>query len=536
MSSLPGAITKLRLARRRLGSWREVARRAGRYLVTEGPAMTLARIRSYGSPATGIDGDAIIRRRYADIRADVSSRIAARPPAPAGSDDITDGPLISIVLPVYRVPVTLLDKTIGSVLRQSYPRWELCIVDDASGDTRIAERLRRYAATDERIKLLLSETNTGIAAASNQAISLATGDYIGFLDHDDVLTNDALHWIARAIVDAPDVDVIYTDECKIDDVDGVHEIFCKPDWSPALMFNCMYIGHLTVYRGPLISEVGGLRSRYDFSQDYDLALRVTERRISVQHIDRVLYCWRMTAGSAAAGDKPYARETNIAALQDALDRRGYPAEAVALPTANHARWNRSDLRGRVSVIIPSDNADHIEECVQSIRDNTTYADYEVIVVTRSAIARELATTQGGSAVHFACYDKPYNFSDKCNVGASAACGDYLVFVNDDVRVITGDWIEALLECLQIEGVGVAAPKLLYEDGTIQHAGLVSGVRRLIGTAFHGLSADDTSYFNFAQSLREASSISAACLDGPGHTVSRTPRLRCNQYADRSFRR
>ncbi len=514
MPSLPEAITKLRLARRRLGSWREVARRVGRYLVSEGPAMTLARIRSYGSATMGTDGAAIIRRRYADIRADVVSRIAVPPPVSAGSDDIADGPLISIVLPVYRVPVTLLDKTIGSVLRQSYPRWELCIVDDGSGDTRIAERLRRYAATDERIKLLLSQTNAGIAAASNQAISLAAGGYIGFLDHDDVLTNDALYWIARAIVDAPDVDAIYTDECKIDDRDGVHEIFFKPDWSPALMFNCMYMGHLTVYRGPLISGLGGLRSRYDFSQDYDLALRVTERRVRILHVDRVLYCWRMTTGSAAAGDKPYARQSNIAALQDALDRRGYPAEAVALPTANHARWKRDDLHGKVSIVIPSDDAEHIRESIQSIRDSTTYADYEVIVVTRSAIMQELTALDDGFCVRFVSYDKPFNFSDKCNVGAAEARGDYLVFYNDDVRVISEDWIEALLECLQIEGVGAAAPKLLYEDRTIQHAGLVTGVRRLIGTAFHCQPAESTTYFNFAQSLREASSVSAACLAMP----------------------
>ena len=504
-------ITRLRVARQRLGSWRKVARRGHRSLVTDGLALTLRRIRGYGDSTTGVHGEAIISRRYADIRADIRSRIAAHPPVPAGSYDIPGGPLISIVLPVFRVPVALLENAIGSVFRQSYPRWQLCIVDDGSGDARIGELLRRYAATDGRVKLLLSETNSGIAAASNQAIALADGDYIGFLDHDDVLTNDALQWIARAIVDKPELDVIYTDECKIDDRDAVHEVFCKPDWSPALILNCMYIGHLTVYRRVLINEVGGLRSRYDASQDYDLALRVTERTTRITHVGRVLYCWRMTAGSAAAGDKPYARQTNIAALQDALNRRGYSATAVPLPTANHARWNSRSLSGRVSVIIPSDSVNRIMESVKSICEKTTYPDYEVIVITRAATIGELTETRDAPNVRFVSYDKPFNFSDKCNAGAAQAGGDYLIFFNDDVRVITANWIEALLECLQIQGVAAAAPKLLYEDGTIQHAGLVTGVRRLVGTAFHCRPADTTSYFNLAQSLREASSVSAACL-------------------------
>src|SRR5208283_4077835 len=186
----------------------------------------------------------------------------------------------------------------------------------------LADRLRRHAAREQRIKLHLSATNSGIAAASNQALALASGAYVGFLDHDDLLTHDALHCVAQAITEEPDIGVLYTDECKIDDLDHPHDIFCKPDWSPALLFNCMYLGHLTVYRRTLIEELGGLRSRYDFSQDYDLALRATERTAKVQHIERVLYCWRMTPGSAAAGDKPFARASNIAALQDALDRRG----------------------------------------------------------------------------------------------------------------------------------------------------------------------------------------------------------------------
>ncbi len=453
----------------------------------------------------------LISRRYADIRADIKARLAAAKPLGPQREATSDGPLISIMLPVFRPPLPLIEKTISSVLRQSYPHWELCIVDDGSQQPQLAQRLQHYAANDRRIKLRISEANAGIAAASNLALSLATGSHVAFLDHDDLLTCDALECIARVIADEPNVDVIYSDECKIDEQDEPQDIFSKPDWSPALMLNCMYIGHLVAYRRSLITTLGGLRSDYDFAQDYDLALRASDKAVNVRHVDRVLYCWRMTEQSGAAGGKPYARQSNIAALQDALARRSYDARAVALPTVNHACWTREALRGRVSIIIPSDNFGHVTQCVQSIRKGTTYADYELVVVTGSAISRDLAELGKGAGVRFVDYDKPFNFSDKCNAGAAAASGEYLVFLNDDVRVITGEWIEALLECLRIDGVGASSPKLLYEDDTIQHAGLVTGVRGLVGTAFHCLPADTRAHFNFAQSLRETSAISAACL-------------------------
>ena len=452
----------------------------------------------------------LIARRHAELRSDIKHRIAATASSyPAtGADD--DQPLISIVLPVYRLPLPLIQKTIASVQGQNYRRWELCIVDDGSNQPDLAERMQQYAAEDSQIKLRITQANAGISAASNLAISMAKGSHVVFLDHDDLLTCDALDCLARVIADQPHVDLVYSDECKIDEQDEPVDIFCKPDWSPALLFNCMYIGHLAAYRRSLLLQLGGLRSDYDLSQDYDLALRASEHAANIRHIDRVLYCWRITPGSAAGGDKPHARQSNIAALQDALDRRSYKATAIARLPANYVRWNRRALNGRVSIIIPSDDAGHISECVKSVIDNTTYADYEVLVVTRSAIACQLTELSGASGIQFVEYDKPFNFSDKCNVGAAAAAGEYVIFLNDDVRVITGDWIEALLECLQIEGVAAASPKMLYENGTIQYAGLITGVRGLIGTAFGNLPADTDVHVNFAQSLREVSATSGAC--------------------------
>jgi GT2 family glycosyltransferase len=453
----------------------------------------------------------LIGRRHAELRADIGRRIAAtdlRYPAAAGL--AADRPLISIVLPVYRPPLPLIEKTIASVRGQNYRRWELCIVDDGSNQPELGERLQHYAAADSRIKLRITQTNAGISGASNLAISMASGSHVVFLDHDDLLTCDALECLARVIADEPEVDLVYSDECKIDEQDEPVDIFCKPDWSPALLFNCMYIGHLAAYRRSLVLQLGGLRSDYDLSQDYDLALRASEHAANIRHVDRVLYCWRITPGSHAGGDKPHARQSNIAALQDALDRRSYKATVIPRSTANYVRWNRRALGGRVSIIIPSDDSGHIRECVKSVIDNTTYTDYELLVVTRSAIARGLAELSDAADIRFVEYDKPFNFSDKCNAGAAAAAGEYVIFLNDDVRVITGDWIEALLECLQIDGVAAASPKMLYENGTIQYAGLITGVRGLIGTAFGNLPADTDVHVNFAQSLREVSATSGAC--------------------------
>ena len=535
------AIARIRLARRRFGSWRNVVRQLSLHLVAEGLAATLARFRNYGAALPGLPPEALIEARYAVVRAEIASRLAVMPPVPAGSSDIADGPLISLVMPTYRVPIDLLDRTIASVSRQSYPRWELCVADDGSDQTALADRLRQHAAREPRIKLHLSATNSGIAAASNQALALASGAFVGFLDHDDLLTQDALRCVAEAIVAEPDIDILYTDECKIDDRDQPHDIFCKPDWSPVLLFNGMYLGHLAVYRRTLIEDLGGLRSRYDFSQDYDLALRATERPVKVHHIERVLYGWRMAPGSGAVGDKPFARASNIAALQDALDRRGYPAEAVALPRVNHARWQRAALTGKVSIIIPSDDADRILESIRSIRRGTDYADYELLVVSGAAIADAVALAADASDVRFVRYDAVFNFSAKCNAGAAQATGEYIIFHGDAVRVITPDWIETLLACLRIDGVGAVSPKLLYEDGTIRHAGSVSGVRRLIGTAFHRFPADTGVYFNFAQSVREVSSLSGACLVMParlfralnGFDTTNTPI--CHSDVDLCFR-
>jgi GT2 family glycosyltransferase/glycosyltransferase involved in cell wall biosynthesis len=427
------------------------------------------------------------------------------------------GPLVSILTPVYNVADVWLRRMVESVCRQTYTNWELCLVDDGSPDAdRIKALLDEMGARDPRVRVMFRDGNGGISAATNDAIAMAKGEYVALLDNDDMLTCDALEHMVSAILanDAPDW--LYSDECRIDEEEKASAIFAKPDWSPLMMLNYHYTGHLTLYRTQVVRDIGGFRTQFDFSQDYDLALRLAEvvAAEKIVHVERVLYGWRMIEGSSAADGKPEGRITNVAALQEAVDRRGWGGTAIPLPTANRVVREVGPNGPLVTIVIPSDNATNIDVSIRSILDHTSYSRYEIIVVTNSKIVDALAKTFDDRRVIWARYDKVFNFSDKCNVGAEAGSGDYVVCFNDDVRVLSTDWIEVILEVLTLPGVGVVGPKLLYEDGLIQHAGMVTGVRRLVGTAFHAYPADTGVHFNFAQCVREVSLICGALLAMP----------------------
>ncbi|MFO0572483.1 MAG: glycosyltransferase [Polyangia bacterium] len=414
-------------------------------------------------------------------------------------------------MPVYNTPKALLSSCIESVRSQIYPHWELCLADDGSRSEETRSCLAHYARLDARIKLVSCAQNRGISHASNLALEQATGEYVALLDHDDELTPDALYWVAETIGRRPDADLLYSDEDKLDASGRPCQPFRKPDWSPELLWNCMYTGHLSVYRTALVRALGGFRSEYDFSQDYDLALRVTETTDQIEHIPRILYHWRQAEGSAAAGGKDFARKSNLAALQAALDRRDLDGRVEALPTANRVRLHRRRLV-RVSLIIPTDSEKNLGDSLASIFAKTRYPDLEIVVVTNSALADTMRRRHPARHdIVFCKFDKPFNFSLKCNEGVAAASGEIVVFFNDDVRPLDELWVDELIEYLELPEVGAVSPKLLYENRTIQHAGLVTGVRGLVGTAFHCYPADSVEYFNFVQSVRDASAISGACL-------------------------
>ncbi|MBB3258040.1 GT2 family glycosyltransferase/glycosyltransferase involved in cell wall biosynthesis [Paraburkholderia bannensis] len=450
-----------------------------------------------------------IARRYEAMLALITPRFTAQA---TELSSLSTEIRISILMPVYKVPLKYLAKAIESVRYQSYSNWELCVVDDGSNDPALAQFLRDAAARDTRIRVSIEKTNRGIAGATNIALAMASGQYIALLDNDDMLTSDALHCVVSAIKANPDVEMLYSDECKIDEYGMPTELFTKPDWSPSMLFNCMYTGHLSVYLKTIADQVGGFRSAYDFSQDYDLALRVAEVAKCVHHIDRVLYGWRMIAGSSAQGDKPHARTTNVAALRDAAKRRNLVGEAFGERAANHFRVLVSALKQKVSIVIPSDNLDNIKESIASIVDQSLYGNYEILVVTNSKLIRKLDTPDLPNCVQLVSFDRPFNFSLKCNEGAARATGEIVIFFNDDVRVVSRDWIEMIIEGFAIDpNVGVVGPKLLYENYLIQHAGMVSGVRGLVGTAFHCLPHETDRHFSMAQWMREVSLICGACL-------------------------
>lgn len=419
-------------------------------------------------------------------------------------------PKISIITPVYNVDEKWLRLCIDSVLKQVYENWELCIADDASTKGHIKKILEEYSKKDARVKVKYLDKNLGISGASNEALSLATGDFINLLDNDDEIPSDAFYEIVKLLNKNRDLDLIYADEDKIDAKGRHYDPFFKPDWSPDLLFSFMYIGHST-YRKQLVKDVGGFRSKYDFSQDYDLALRITEKTNNIGHIEKTLYHWRSLPSSAASGGKDFARASNIAALQSAIERRRYNAEAIVYPYANRLKFILKDYP-LISIIIPTDDRNNLFSCVNSILQKTNYSNYEIVIVTNSKLGNiALEHYKNEKRVCVDEFDKPFNFSAKCNSGAKKAIGDYFLFLNDDMEVLEKDWIENMVEIFGRKEVGAVSPKLIYENNTIQHAGLVTGVRGLVGTAFHTKHRNSTDYFNLIQSTRDASALSAACL-------------------------
>jgi glycosyltransferase involved in cell wall biosynthesis len=420
-------------------------------------------------------------------------------------------PKISLLIPVHNTPRNFLDKLFASLAAQTYDNWEACIVDGGSDRPETAKILKQWGEKDRRLRIERLSANLGVSENSNRAFAMATGELLACIDHDDLLAPFALFEIARAAIESPQADIFYSDEDRCTIEGKRHSPFFKPEWNPELLLSSMYLGHLTAYRRELVERVGRFRKQFELSQDYDLALRATERAKAICHVPHVLYHWREHPASGSSGGKPEARKTNLAALSSALERRGLPAEIIEYPTANRARLKISDWP-KVSVVIPTDSAERAQLCMEQLPRMTSYRDCEIVIVTNSTLAKVLEVAAPNQPFfRFVHYDKPFNFSEKCNLGAVAAAGVHLIFFNDDVESGQCDWIENLIEPLENPEVGAVAPKLLYATGEIQHAGLVTGVRGLVGTACHQWPGDSTDYTNFAQSMRVVSALSAACL-------------------------
>lgn len=424
-------------------------------------------------------------------------------------------PLISIVMPVYNTPREYLCRALDSVLNQYYPFWELCICDDASTAPHVSSILKDYAARDGRIKLILSNKNAGIAAASNYALALASGEFIGLLDHDDEITPDALYEVIRTLQHI-DADLIYSDEDKLDAEGSRCDPFFKPAWSPDLLLSCNYICHFGVYRKSLIDQLGGFREGFDGSQDYDLVLRFTEKTDKVVHLPKILYHWRRASGSAASSSlaKPYAYEAALKALSDALQRRGISASVALQNSTGIYRAKRSLVaKGKVSILIPTrDRLGLLKRCIESIEEKTNYENYEILIVNNAS--REEATIDYFCRTRHKVIDDEgaFNFSRLSNRAAKEAAGEYLLFLNNDVEVISAEWLSAMIEHAQRQEVGAVGAKLLYPDGKIQHAGVVLGIGGVGGHAHKYMNGTNGLHgFDFSRVTRNYSAVTGACL-------------------------
>ncbi|MDN4620689.1 glycosyltransferase family 2 protein [Paenibacillus sp. PsM32] len=431
-------------------------------------------------------------------------------------------PNFSIIVPVYNVDEIWLRKCIDSVINQLYPHWELCISDDCSNKPHIKQVLNEYQQKDNRIKVVFRDQNGHISESSNSAIQISTGDYIALLDHDDELTIDALYEVAAALNANPNLDMIYTDEDKID-MDGKrHSPFFKPDWSPDFILSQMYSCHLGVYRKSLVDQVGGFRKGLEGSQDFDLVLRLTELTNNIHHIPKILYHWRAIPESTASGSsaKSYTHYAGVKALEDALSRRNIKAKVNEIH--NYSNMYRvqytPEYNPLVTIIIPTkDGSEILDTCLQSIFSKTSYDNFEIIIINNQSKEMETLelfekwTLDHPHKITILDLDIPFNYSRLNNIAAQHAKGELLLFLNNDIEVISENWLEEMVGYALRDNTAAVGAKLLYPDNTVQHSGVIMGLGGIAGHAFRTLSQNDPGYFGMLLVNRNCSVVTAACL-------------------------
>lgn len=432
-------------------------------------------------------------------------------------------PLISIVMPVYNTPVEYLEQAINSVQNQAYKNWELCIADDASTNADVIKLLKRYEEQDERIKVVYCEKNGHISKASNKALELVTGDYVALLDHDDLLREHTLYLVVKELNDHPDCKFIYSDEDKVTEDNVRINPHFKPDWSPDLLLSMNYLCHFSVFKTDIIKEIGGFREGYEGSQDYDLQLRFTERLASneIRHLPYVLYHWRIMPGSTASGpgEKDYCAEAGLHAVNDYFIRNKIRASASLIPnwgTIVNVKYDLPDVLPLVSIIIPTRNGFHyLKQCLDSIFEKTTYSNYEIIIVDNNSDEQDLIEyledLQKKDKVNVSSYPGKFNYSAINNFAVGKAAGEIICLLNNDTEVISSEWLSELVSHALRPEVGVVGAKLLYDDDTIQHGGVLVGVggvashaHRLLHKSLHG-------YFGRAGVTLNYSAVTGACM-------------------------
>ena len=434
-------------------------------------------------------------------------------------------PLISVVMAAYGTDPEVLLAALASLRDQLYPHWELCVADDASPAPEVWRALQAAAAADPRIKVVRRDQNGHISAATNTALALASGEFVAFMDHDDLLTADALAEVAQEIERHPDADLIFTDEDKIDAQGRRFEPHLKTAWDPELMTGLNQVNHLAVYRRSLVAAVGGLRVGFEGGQDHDLALRVAERttKARIRHVPRILYHWRQAGGSASFSEANQDRcaEASRRAVQEHLERTGQGG-ATAERLEGSPGWLqvRRPLRQpapQVSILVPTrDRARLLGACAQGVLQQTDYPDLEMIVVDNGSVEPEtkrlFADLARDRRVRILAAPGPFNYSALNNQAAAAAAGEVLVLLNNDIKVTGRDWLRELVVQAVRPEVGAVGARLLYRDGRVQHAGVVLGLGGAAAGHLHsGAPRHDPGYFGSLRMARNVSAVTGACL-------------------------
>lgn len=430
-------------------------------------------------------------------------------------------PKISIIVPVYKTPADFLRQMIGSVQAQTYENWELCLADGGVDDTSVQSIIEKEYAKEPRIRYRKLDANKGISGNTNAALALATGEWIGLLDHDDLLAPDALYETVKAMNAHPEAEAFYSDEDKVSmDLKHHFEPHFKSDYNPELLRSNNYICHFFVTSREMMDRVGGFRAEFDGSQDHDLILRITERAREVVHIPKILYHWRMHRNSTAANpqSKMYAFDAGKRSVQAQLDRLGIDASAEH---TEHLGFYRVDYHVKeeplVSIIIPNkDQADVLRRCIESVLDKTLYKNYEILVIENNSTEEETfryyKELEKEERVRVLTWPgKGFNYSAINNFGAGEAKGDYFLLLNNDIEVIRPDWLTRMVGCCAQKGVGAVGAKLFYPDGTIQHGGVIVGLGGIAGHMFLQKPGDFVGYFARAKVQQDLSAVTAACM-------------------------
>lgn len=428
-------------------------------------------------------------------------------------------PLFSFIIPTYNVSKKYLSECLNSLLNQSYENFEICIADDHSSLEETINTLKEYEKKDTRIKVKYRSKNGMISKASNTAIEMAKGDFIVLVDNDDTVEKDALYYLALAINENKNLDFIYTDEDKIDFSGKYMEPHFKADYSPDTLMSVNYICHLSCIRKSLVDAVGGFRSEYDGSQDYDLFLRIVEKTNNICHIDKVLYHWRQTPTSTAGylGNKSYAYIAGKKALEDALKRRKIKGKVLDNPKVSTYLVKYGNENEKVSIIIPmKDKANITKRCLESIYSKCTYKNFEIILIDNGSKEKEtfeMISFYEKKYDNFKCIrlECEFNYSYINNEAAKHAKGEYLLFLNNDTEVMTPDFIEWMLGYARLNHSGCVGIKLLYPDKLVQHAGVVLGYGGVAGHIYVALSNNDNGLFGRLVMPYNYSAVTAACL-------------------------